>query len=329
MARYLHVLNGDCTAEPLRASGLEGDLTVWADVLWSGRLPDTEDPEEWRRVRAGYLDGVSLASLEEAQATMRAWQAPLDRWREYQEIVFWLEHDLFDQLLLVRHLGWLANQRPESGRFSLICIDRFPGVEPFHGLGQLEAGQLLSLFPQRRPITGPQLALGRRAWQAFTAATPFHLQQLADTPSADLPFLAGAVQRYLEEYPAVGTGLSRTESTIMETLAQGSSSPERLFLAVQAREERVFMGDLSFLEILQGLASPEAQLIQLAVEPAQTALPPGMVTLTPLGRRVLASEVDRVPLTGIDRWHGGVHLHGRTVPWRWDPLQARIIATSR
>ena len=27
---------------------------------------------------------------------------------------------------------------------------------------------------------------------------------------------------------------------------------------------------------------------------------------------------DQIALNGIDRWIGGVHLHGHHVPWRWD-----------
>jgi hypothetical protein len=39
--------------------------------------------------------------------------------------------------------------------------------------------------------------------------------------------------------------------------------------------------------------------------------------LTDAGRRVLAGEADHVALDGIDRWVGGVHLHGRDARWRW------------
>ena len=328
MPAYLHVLNGDCTADGLRGSGVPGDLAVWADVLWSGPLPDTDDPEAWRRARAGHLTGSSVPEYEQASSLMRDWDAPLTRWREYREVVFWFEHDLFDQALLVRHLAGFSKQGAEPGQLSLICIDHFPGVEPFHGLGQLDGAQLLSLFPHRRPITAPQLELGRQAWEAFTAASPTRLQGLADPGSSELPFLAGAVRRYLEEYPALDTGLSRTERTILEALAQAPSSPASLFLTVQNREERIFMGDLSFLEILQGLAHPDASMIQLTVEPSAATLPPGTAAITPLGRQVLAGEVDRVALLGIDRWYGGVHLQGRVVAWRWDARRACVVASA-
>jgi hypothetical protein len=42
------------------------------------------------------------------------------------------------------------------------------------------------------------------------------------------------------------------------------------------------------------------------------------VRLTGAGAQVLAGQADQVALNGIDRWIGGVHLHGNHVPWRWD-----------
>ena len=48
--------------------------------------------------------------------------------------------------------------------------------------------------------------------------------------------------------------------------------------------------------------------------------------LTDDGRRVLDGAADAVAMDGIDRWICGVHLHGRTVPWRWDPQAGRIVA---
>jgi hypothetical protein len=52
--------------------------------------------------------------------------------------------------------------------------------------------------------------------------------------------------------------------------------------------------------------------------------PPGEVTAatrlraTAAGGRVLRGEADHVALNGIDRWVGGVHLHGGAARWRWD-----------
>jgi hypothetical protein len=44
---------------------------------------------------------------------------------------------------------------------------------------------------------------------------------------------------------------------------------------------------------------------------------------------VLAGEADFVTVHGIDRWIGGVHLHGRDVPWRWDEGTQRLVRVRR
>jgi hypothetical protein len=51
--------------------------------------------------------------------------------------------------------------------------------------------------------------------------------------------------------------------------------------------------------------------------------------LTALGDRILEGNEDHVGLNGIDRWIGGVHLIGKTVRWRWDEKQGRIIQTKK
>ena len=44
---------------------------------------------------------------------------------------------------------------------------------------------------------------------------------------------------------------------------------------------------------------------------------------------MLDGRDDHVALNGVDRWIGGVHLTGRTVPWRWDEGTETIGAAAR
>lgn len=45
----------------------------------------------------------------------------------------------------------------------MICIEAFPVVTPFYGLGQLTPAQLASLSPDRQPVNAEQLLPGARA----------------------------------------------------------------------------------------------------------------------------------------------------------------------
>jgi hypothetical protein len=51
------------------------------------------------------------------------------------------------------------------------------------------------------------------------------------------------------------------------------------------------------------------------------------LTLTETGLHVLHGRQDHVTLNGVDRWIGGVHLTGRSVPWRWNEGTESITTT--
>jgi len=322
--RVLHVLNGDATREKMERSDIPGTYTVWADALHEGPVPSGLSDQEFRRVRLRFhgFDGVGPA--EESQR-YRRWDETLASFPDYDEAVLWFEHDLFDQLILIRHLDWFARRELGRTALSLICIGEFPGVEGFAGLGQLSPDQLASLLGTRQRVTVRQTELARAAWRAFTSSDPTSIERVLERDTSALPFLAGALVRFLEEYPAVGSGLPRTERQILDGLSRGVTTPIELFLALQRMEERIFMGDLTFWRRLEGLARGERPLVRLSGEPMRESLPKGEIRLTDDGRRVLAGQADWISLNGIDRWLGGVHLVGRDVPWRWDPEARRLV----
>ncbi len=316
LANILHVANGDSSAGTLRLAGLPGTVAVWADVLHEGPVPPDDDMEAWLDVRSRFHAGP-VYSYDDAMALGTQWQRDLESFREYDELLFWFEHDLFDQLLLIRHLAWLDRQKPARTRVTLICIGAFPGVPRFIGLGQLTPDQLATLYPTRREVTAGQLALGRRAWAAFTGSDPTALAALAvDHP--ELPFLGPALRRFLEEYPAARNGLPRTERQVLQALEAGLLSPGRLYLRSQEPEEARFLGDSTLWERVKELGSEPNPLVRLDVAPRPGQLPEGTVTLTEAGRAVVKGTVDWAELHRLDRWYGGVHLESDRAHWRWN-----------
>ena len=327
--RFLHVLNGDSVRMTLEHSDVPGAFAVWADVLHEGPVPRDSGTDHWRDVRSKFHAGSGW-SYADAMRLAEAWDARLETYARYDEVVFWFEHDCFDQLLVIRHLDWFGRKSLGNTSLSLICIGDYPGFEPFHGLGQLDATQLASLLGTRQPVTAAQISLGTRAWHAFTASDPAELDALVESLDDDtLPFLKGALQRLLEEFPATVTGLPRTERAILEVLDGASMSPAALFGAVQRREERVFMGDTTFWSRVRGLASGPSPLVRLDVPPIDArVLPGGVITIAETGRDVLRGRADWVRLNGFDKWIGGVHLvatPGGDVSWRYDRAARRLI----
>jgi len=65
------------------------------------------------------------------------------------------------------------------------------------------------------------------AWIAVTSADPRALPFLVKRIKA-MPFLAGALERHLEEFPDPTSGLSRTERQILAAIARGVSDQAEL-----------------------------------------------------------------------------------------------------
>ena len=324
MTSVLHVVNGDVTRGKLEGSGIPGAITMWADVLHDGPVPDLP-PDEFRAVRAQHLATDVGEPADQIRRELQQWDAALEQFAEHDEVLFWFEHDLFDQLILIRHLGWLSGIDRGNTHFSLICIGEFPGVPDFAGLGELSPLQLASLFPQRLPITQQQVDLGRRAWDLFRAPDPTALSNfIPGNDLAQLPFLEGAVRRHLQDFPSTVNGLSRSENQILGAIAQGHRAPRDIFVATQRMEQRIFMGDATFWAIVRRMVSVPNPLVTVDLEVmSMMPIEDGRVELTPEGQDVLSGKADHVALNGIDRWMGGAHLTTAR-HWRWDGGQLML-----
>jgi len=319
----LHITNGDATRLPLERSGVPGTFASWDDILHDGPTPLAWG-EKWWRVRAHYLASVGYGVEEEMLRDFRA-RDPLAMAQQHDEVVFWFEHDLYDQLLLLHHLWWLATFRPPSTRFSIVIGTDY--------LGLLTPEQFPAKFAARRSITDEEIALGAPIWTAYCGDDPGRLAALVDLPPEGgsslvpgderygsirrlLPFVPRAMRRLFEEFPAAGTGVSRTERQILEVLSEGDRSPEQAFVACARLEEDIWLGDWSFWTTVTRLAGGAHPLVRPDVRARQDRLPDGTLGITDAGRRVLAGRADHLALNAPSRWIGGTWLTPDRA-WRW------------
>ena len=166
----LHILNGDATREKLVRAGVPGEIAVYADVLHEGPVPAGFD-DAALAVRARFLAAAGYGTYDELLAIGRRWHAPIARHADYDAVVLWFEHDLFDQLNLLQILSRVGRERPVPKPVSLVSIDAYPGHPHFKGLGELEPADIAALFERRVRVTPAQLALdqSRGDYAAHTA----------------------------------------------------------------------------------------------------------------------------------------------------------------
>ncbi len=282
-----------------RKAGLLGTYLAWRDALHEGPVPATEMLEEASAVRADYLGMRGYGHPIKLHREFERRDATLRRATEYDEIVLWFEHDLYDQLQLLQILDALSRMSLEPGRVSIVQSD--------HYLGMLDTDELSALYPKRRSVSDGAYATAREAWALFTANDPRPLATFAKTDRVALPHVRAAFARLCEEFPG-RDGLSRTQRQALIAVARGGARREELFRRSQAQEEAEFFGDTGFYAVLGDLAGEPAPLLRESADEIEA---------TPLGRRVAAGEADWLELRAPDRHVGGAHVT-RETPWRFD-----------
>jgi hypothetical protein len=328
LTRFLHVANGTSTTLTIEAAGIPGRTSIWADPLHDGPVPaGLSDQELIERRAFGLDDGPGDGPVDAATfaAALREWRAIVDDCDAYDELVLWYEHDLFDQLNLIQLLSRIGEHRPWPRPVTLICIGSFPGRPSFKGLGELSVAELAPLFDTRAPVTDAQYDLALAAWAAFRSPDPRAIENVLDRDTSALPFLAPALTRHLEEFPWTSDGLSRTERRLLSLAGPGPVSLLAAFPRMHDGETAFYIADDSLRNVVRRLTSGAVPLLKVSNE--GTAGKPAMkstLELTDRGRAVLAGEQDRIALSGIDVWLGGVHLTHAGALWRWDPDARRL-----
>src|SRR5438477_105048 len=148
--------------------------------------------------------------------------------------------------------------------------------------------------------------------------------------------LARALSRHLEEFPSAVNGLSRSEREALTAVQEGHTTPIAAFLEVAKKQESIFLGDLVFYSYLERLSGNDHPLVTLkngspVVAPSLTIsreFVESELTLTPLGREVLAGKKDWQTINKKSRWLGGVEIGPGKNGWRWDPRQRRLTNSS-
>jgi DNA-binding transcriptional MerR regulator len=327
----LHVTNGESAGNTLRQTSIGGAVLPWQDVLHEGPV-QAVSRQELLRARAEFLSecgwgsrGAVLSSLERRDRQF------VEALRDGLQVVLWFEHDLYDQLQLLDALA-LAHQ--VGGSPEVIVVGSFPGKPSFGGLGELTAEELETLWPARRTASPEALEAAVSGWDAFRAPEPTALAEHAEHGSPQLPFLAPALQRLLEEFPALADGLAGTERRALQAIAADARTPQSGFVAAQRLEDAPFLGDAWFYRALAALGRGRVRLVETQEgEPLPAPPPLGdghtfarlSLRLTAEGEQVLRGESDRVDLLGVDRWIGGTHVTPGNA-WRWDTAARRLLA---
>ncbi len=260
----IHITSGDCAGRLLAAAGLPGEVLVWHDILYDGpRIPGWPD-EDTLAARAVFLESSTGGGLKRECVldTLRRQVRDLARACPDRPVVLWFDACLFDQSMLAHILACLRLR--EARKVELLCVDAFPGIDPFHGLGQLKPEHFASLYGQRHAVTDSQFDFACRVDRAFALQDDDALAAIRDLSSAPLPWMPAAAGRWLQERPDPVTGLGRLEQLALEAIRAGHQNPEKISASVAAAETPpLFWGDTTLWAKINALAKRNPPLVRI------------------------------------------------------------------
>jgi hypothetical protein len=304
----MHITNGDAVIYLFRKAGIVGTHVAWRDNLHEGPVPPLTSLEQLSALRGAYLAGRGYAKSIKVLHDFQARDTAVARAGEFNEVILWFEHDLYDQLQIAQILVTLDALGLEPGAVSMISSDVY--------LGSMTADELAALHPKRRTVTRATFDAARAVWRAFTAEDPQALLDVVERELPGLPFMRAGMLRLAQEFPWTSDGLSRSQRHALEAVAQGPANDAELFRRSQAREEAPFLGDAAFYAVLRDLSGGVNPLIEGGTD----AYVP-----TATGRRIVAG--DGFWEAAPHRWIGGTDL--RETPYRWDDTARRFKTDER
>ncbi|WP_136808764.1 DUF1835 domain-containing protein [Desulfosediminicola flagellatus] len=274
MATVLHIVNGDGAGDSLKKTGISGDFLICRDLLYDGPRNLGWPDEATLAARAEFLEEFTGGGMD-TSSILEILQSHYQQFltaKTYDNIVLWFDGCLCDQTMLAHTLVCLDILQIDQ--VELICINSFPGVERFNGLGQLDPSQLASLYGTRQHVTKEQIDYAKRVNTIFVTQDLQLLKELAADVNAPLPFVPAAAARWIQEQPDPDTGLGRLESLALEAIVGGRNTPGEIFRSVaDADVPPQFWGDITLWQKINSLTLRTPPLV--CIDGPSTMLPQG------------------------------------------------------
>jgi hypothetical protein len=323
--KRLILTTSDSGSGALKGARIADAVIPFGLRLFGRQLEPPGELERWLAPRSvaedtcgsRWLDNLRGKQLEEARSNGLGLVEICAR---FDTIDLWVDPDPNAQLILI----WLLECfRPHEAVVSKLNL-----VQADVPIGSYRAEEVVDWRIPAVKIRNGHLEMAGSVWQAWRAPTPRDWFNLLSTDLSLLPLLRPAAIALLEELPGLATGLGATEMRMLELISEGNASPPDVFPGHEKRNERRTFDYWQIGALLDGLADAPAPAISgldggpFTVEmhddrDRHERYNRSRLSLTELGKAILAGRDDFSRHNPIHRWWGGTELTNDRL-WRWD-----------
>ena len=236
-----HILNGDCLAEQLKETNINGDYIICREALIDGPIQSDNLDTFWS-ARAAYVQETYHDNAENYFNRVVSEFSKIQSIPTDSEVCLWFEHDLFCQVNMwfVMSLLYQHGIKRNISRVFPVVRD---ANDVWKGFGIADAAMLEQAFAQRMLLKDDDLKLGNDLWKAYCAHDFDALKELATSGSKAFKFLPEVCKAHIERFPE-GNQMSRPQRVLMELIDQSNGEFAEVFSAFSEREGIYGFGDL-------------------------------------------------------------------------------------
>jgi hypothetical protein len=247
--KTLHIINGEATLYVFKQTQIVGDVLIWNEILSEGPVSKTN---LWELRADWMLKSFNEPKANYSQKVVKEAEK-LENLEEYNEVILWFEFDLVCQINLTYILSVLYKNYQSALPIYLICADKIEGVPNFRGLGQLNADQLLKLYPTKVRLQKTDLAFAADVWNIYVSNDYEQIKEFLNSDFGNLPLLRKAIGAHLSRFAKESNGLNYIEETLLSLIATGIRTRDQLYELFWKQEPIFGITDLQLGLILNKL----------------------------------------------------------------------------
>jgi len=249
MKNYLHIFNGDCTADLAKRAGIQGTYFVWRELLCQGSCAYEIRSDRFIETRIRYFVQENYASPSKYRNAFSSQFALLDH--SYDEIVLWFEHDLFCQINMLGVISLLHQEKVKSP-VSLICVGDSPSQKRRVGLGEIIADEYANLLEARVPLNSEKLQFADSAWKYY-CEDMIRFDAIEHIPDV-FPYLADTIRNNRLRFPILGSTFSVLETNILRWIETEDHTKKTLIAFMLRQYNDLGYGDLQYSKLIESLS---------------------------------------------------------------------------
>ena len=123
MGTILNITNGDSAVTLMKEANIPGDFLPWRDVLHDGPVPAGLSLEKLSQIRSKFISEHGWGKVNNIKQSFIDRDNVLKSFQQYDKVILWFEHDLYDQLQILQIVDWFYLNATENSNLSIICTD--------------------------------------------------------------------------------------------------------------------------------------------------------------------------------------------------------------